>query len=474
VVSADVVSLSRSGSSRRPLLVAAYLLWLCVAAVGALHHEPWRDEADVWLAARDSSAADIFLRASHSGTPAAWYLVVMPLARAGLPYESMFVLHFIIAAISAALLLLFLPLPLPLRVPAIFSYFFLYEYVALARNYAIGALALFLASILLRRSQKPLLIALLLLIAMNSSVHAAAVALPLAFVALLGFRRASTRQRWGAVAIMLIGGLLMLWQLFPRGGGQIEVGQAALNWTAVSWAIASAMIPGVTFQPWMPIVAVVSLLALVAFLRRAEGKVFFASAVIILLAIFVAVYAVQGGERHYGFIVVAWLCAVMLGEEEERRPRILLSVVSVQFALWAVLGFWAVQHEVNTVFSGAADAARFIRADQAHRNAPLAAHGPAISSAVLPLLDRTSFYYPAEKLWGSFMVWSAGYVEAGQLRPDLAATMATRALRGSFYFLSSAQLSKPELLRFRLLYRTPSEWPVRYDERYWIYWHDAQ
>jgi hypothetical protein len=252
------------------------------------------------------------------------------------------------------------------------------------------------------------------------------------------------------------------------------VGQAALNWTAVSWAIASAMIPGVTFQPWMPIVAIVSLLALVAFLRSAEAKIFFGSALIILLAIFVSVYAVQEGERHYGFIVVAWLCAVMLDEEEKQWQRGLLSVVSVQFALWAALGFWAMQHEVNTVFSGAADAARFIRADQAHRNAPIAAHGAAISSAVLPLLDRPSFYYPAEKRWGSFMVWSAGYVEAGQLRPDLAATMATQALPGSFYLLSSAQLAKPELQHFRLIYRTPSEWPVRYDERYWIYWHDAQ
>ena len=42
-------------------------------SLAALHHEPWRDEADPWLFARDGDFANIVQWSRHAGTPTLWY-----------------------------------------------------------------------------------------------------------------------------------------------------------------------------------------------------------------------------------------------------------------------------------------------------------------------------------------------------------------------------------------------------------------
>src|SRR5213078_1498857 len=81
--------LARHGASRRmrrwlaPAALAAYAISV---AVIELRHEPWRDEADCWLLARDADAVTFFHRMGLVGTPGLWHLVLVPFARIGLPY----------------------------------------------------------------------------------------------------------------------------------------------------------------------------------------------------------------------------------------------------------------------------------------------------------------------------------------------------------------------------------------------------
>ena len=90
----------RQPAARRPQNAAAvaaggeyprWLPWLLLAAFAALgivlvlHHEPWRDEADVWLMARDAPLKDLFLRAGYVGSPSLWYYLLVPFAK---PFRS--------------------------------------------------------------------------------------------------------------------------------------------------------------------------------------------------------------------------------------------------------------------------------------------------------------------------------------------------------------------------------------------------
>ena len=116
----------RSVTSRDPLprgvALAILLLYiLLIVSAVAFHYEPWRDEADPWLTARDASASDLWQFFHHGGTPGLWYLLLMPLARAGAPYRSDHVLHVLIATASAATLLFAAPFPRIARVLLPFS-----------------------------------------------------------------------------------------------------------------------------------------------------------------------------------------------------------------------------------------------------------------------------------------------------------------------------------------------------------------
>lgn len=69
-------------------IVPALALGAYVILGGTLvaHHEPWRDEADAWLMARDARVTDVVRYAAYAGSPVLWTLIQMPFAKAGAAY----------------------------------------------------------------------------------------------------------------------------------------------------------------------------------------------------------------------------------------------------------------------------------------------------------------------------------------------------------------------------------------------------
>jgi hypothetical protein len=130
----------------RALAAAALLAFIAVTLFVAWHHEAWRDEADPWLRARDGDFRTLVLRGRYTGYPILWHMLLVPLAKSGLPYFSQSVLHLGIAAAVVALLLWQLPLAWPTRLLAAFSYFFAYEYAVIARASALAIALAFAAA----------------------------------------------------------------------------------------------------------------------------------------------------------------------------------------------------------------------------------------------------------------------------------------------------------------------------------------
>src|SRR5690242_7219417 len=88
-----VQRIGRPALTDRTFAIAVTVIYsACVLAAG-LHHEGWRDEADAWLAARDLPMGQWFSWLGGAGTPGLWYVLILPLARSGLPYLSMTLLH---------------------------------------------------------------------------------------------------------------------------------------------------------------------------------------------------------------------------------------------------------------------------------------------------------------------------------------------------------------------------------------------
>ena len=170
-------------------VLCTYIVFLAIAI---RRHEPWFDEAQAWLLARDASVYDLvtkYLR--YEGSPGLWhYLLVLP-SKAGLPYASMGLLSGLAAVVSVYLFLRYSPFPTVVKLLYPFSFFAFYQYAVVARSYVLIPLLLFLLAVIYKdRMERPHVYALLLLLLANVSMHGLLIASGLAFKHLLDLLKA--------------------------------------------------------------------------------------------------------------------------------------------------------------------------------------------------------------------------------------------------------------------------------------------
>src|SRR5271170_2704698 len=81
--------LARAKARPHPVLYVAGGAYALLVALTIHFHEPWADEAQSWLLARDASLADLWGRLLHyEGTPGLWQTLLHALIRLGLPYSA--------------------------------------------------------------------------------------------------------------------------------------------------------------------------------------------------------------------------------------------------------------------------------------------------------------------------------------------------------------------------------------------------
>ena len=156
------------------ILLAGYLIFNGIMLAG---HELWRDEANVWLIARELSPIQLFEEIRYQGHPCLWYLLVMPFAKLGFPFKTISVVSFLIMAVGAGIFTLRAPFHPVTKLICLFSPIFSYYYPVVARNYCLIALLLILLAYYYpKRNEKPWIYGLML----GLLVQADTIALPIA------------------------------------------------------------------------------------------------------------------------------------------------------------------------------------------------------------------------------------------------------------------------------------------------------
>lgn len=167
---AQPVAGGRFVASWRVFALFGFAGW--VLLVGS-HHEPWFDEAQAWLIARDNSLWDMLAhRVRYEGTPGLWHTVLWLAIRAGLPYRLFFVLPATFAIAGGAVVLWRAPFPAPLRVLLLTSYFFAYQFSVVARSYCLDLLLVpMAASFFADRVKRPMRYAIVIGLIANANAH---------------------------------------------------------------------------------------------------------------------------------------------------------------------------------------------------------------------------------------------------------------------------------------------------------------
>lgn len=211
----------------RRFLCILFALYAVYAVAMAFLHEPFRDEAQQWFFVRDQGFAEMLSHLHYEGHPALWYLLLWPMAHAGLPFVSVTVLHLCIALLAGALFVFLAPVPPLPKTLLLFSMAFGFQYTVVARSYILVALLLFLLAWLFpRRRQGKWPWVWGLLLALLCNVHllgvACAAAIVLADALTLprtlragGWRRALAGVAAGAAGLAL--GMLLVWLTLRAG-----------------------------------------------------------------------------------------------------------------------------------------------------------------------------------------------------------------------------------------------------------------
>ena len=154
--------------SAKKVALAVTVIFVILSSSAICFHEPWLDEAQAWLIARDASLGDMFLKLSHiEGHVPFWWLILAIPAKLGVPYEiGLKAVNILIAAAACAVFEFKSPFPNAFKLAFPFTYFFFFQYSVVTRPYMLLILALFLAAVSFKeRDSKPVfhLLSLILL-----------------------------------------------------------------------------------------------------------------------------------------------------------------------------------------------------------------------------------------------------------------------------------------------------------------------
>ncbi len=178
------------------LVLAGYA---AVVALGIAWHEPWADEGQAWLLARDQGFWHLMLHSlRYEGSPGLWHALLWVLVRGHVGYAGMHWVSGVIAVGGIYVFLRWSPFPLILNILLPFGFWLAYQDAVVARGYVLYAILAFTAAAILRGmipeyepADRGRLICLGVLLGLmaNLSVHGFVASVGFAVVALAALRR---------------------------------------------------------------------------------------------------------------------------------------------------------------------------------------------------------------------------------------------------------------------------------------------
>jgi hypothetical protein len=447
----------RAISRGYPWLLA--VIFMGLAAFGALHHEMWRDEMQAWLIARDLDGIKALLQqAKYEATPPLWSPMLAALAHFTDRPEAMQVLTWFLAVFTFLVFCLRAPLNVFQKALLTCNYYLVYQYGTVCRNYLLGVLGVALAcAFLLAPKPRPLLGALCLVAAAFASIHSFILAIALAtafWVAPFIFGVAPLSRKWfqinnspkdlrtASVCLVIFGAgaALALYLVSPAPDGLYSpASQWRTHWDPehlgrVCWAFVSSTFvwPRPPSYFWIPpwdtpfrsyednfayaCAALLWLASILFFIRSPRALAAYLVGTVGVATFLYTKYL--GFIRHTGFLFFAFICAYWIflasatPAEKKNRPwrfHVPSLMLTAMLITQAITGLWALKEDYNHPFSGGKDAAKYLKKNN------LADHfiavGPDWAGAPIAGYLNRKLYYPYAGRMGSFIRWDTHRLE---------------------------------------------------------------
>ncbi len=404
-------------------LALNWMVWLPTTLLVILflvlipRHEPWFDEAQAWLLARDSSHLDLLLnRLRYEGHPFLWYFVLKFFVGLGFGYSA---LNWISAGLAVGGAIWFLkeaPLPRLFRVLFPFSYFLFFQYGVVARSYSLFPLLFFgVCHYYPTRQQRPWPYTICLMLIAQVSVHGAIVAgcwwLLFLFENrkdLLSFRNWNQSAHAKSALGFIVGGAFLAFQLAPPA--DLIRPDFFIKQTSLIFKMVYTLWNGPLTELW-PASLLVFGVSLYWFYRRGV-LAFYLFPWICLYSFFGIFY---GKAWHEGVGFCLWLAATWLSYLENKKVavatepayRLMNGAVAVLLGFhlyWSCIAF---KNDYQFPNSGSRELAHFIGEHGLEKNSIVATEF--FSPVTLPYFKDNIFMNFNKGKRPSFFWWSLNY-----------------------------------------------------------------
>jgi hypothetical protein len=471
------------------IIVAAY--WLLMLLL-LLFHEPWRDEAESWLIARDLSFAGIIEQMGYQGTPALWHFLQAVPAKLGLPFVSLGILNAMIATSAVGVFVFCSPFARWQKAAFAFSAVMVQWFGLIWRTYALNTLLMFLAAAAYRdRVLKPLRYAGVVALLANGSLQSLGVAILLAaFHVVECAREERLRGLRATSALLMIAGIVVaVLQLLPApdafnpGLFPNFVRSTPVMLICGGFGLFAPYSPG----SWMQHALCVAAFGAVLWkLRKCWTALW-----LVLLTYFGWAYVFTFkyswlGPYHASMFAVVLLVGLWIARTHSASGDLAVTVEASQRHRWThrttlaelvVFGSLAltvpeagnaVVKEIRFSFSNAREMALYIR--QNRIAAPIATYKSGHVLGVLPHLPGRAFFQLETRRFSTTCRWtpefySFRFASLQQIK---------QAIDESFpnerpWLLLSGELPAPEAIGYQVAYRTQQPvWGLG-GEQFWLY-----
>ena len=415
-----------------------FVVYIILLSIAIAHHEPWMDEAQAWLLAKDLGVKDLLIKyLRYEGSPGLWHLILMIPAKLGLPYFTINIVSGIFSSAGVWLFLRYAPFPPLIKVLYPFSFFVFFQYGVVARSYCLIAPILFLLALTYdRKNTHPFRFILLLCLLANVSAHTFLIAGSIAFLHFIDViknrkdfdSRLLKRHLFAIAAFGLVALLVIFIVMTPPD--QIYAG--SMNWGLDNFIWVTKRMTGGSlvlneFGNFYWLSGVLSLgvfIVTVIWLSKNKMSLLYLLPLLLLSILFAIKYR---NWWHQGVLFLLWIFVLWISYERyrdsPRRPFARTLLGAICFVL-AVQVYWCIDslaYDLTHNYSASRTVAKYIKAKRLHKDKIYVSGWRNIS--ILPYFPKNIFYNHNSGSPLRFWNWSVNNVTSVGAEPPILDTI---------------------------------------------------
>jgi hypothetical protein len=352
--------------------ITSFILFVVLAFIIGIHHEPWADEAQSWLIARDTRLTKLPLVMAYEGSPALWPIVLKIFIYFGIDYQHLFIIPLIFSSLGIWLLIYKSKLPLGIRIFLPFTYYIFYQYTIVARSYCLVLPCIELIALTYKdRTKKPHFYGILLILLSSISVHMlllSGILFILYCLDIYGLIKQNENKIiviLNIVIVIIIGASYIFTVWYLRTPSDCSYTAARFNLNIIHIILLfCARIGEVLIFNSLQIYGIVVFMILILLFNlyyKANFKFYIiASVVWIFLSSFFC------NKWHIGLIFLSILLALQISSPkrkftDKRINNCIYLLIGVVFCVQISWSFTAAYYDYNEDYSGSYEAAKFIK-----------------------------------------------------------------------------------------------------------------